>query len=196
MNLKITWLQCVYNIGSDDSRYTWITGNRCSHYGDIIMGAIASQITSLTIVYSTVYSDADQRKHQSSASLAFVRGIHRGPVNSPHKWPVTRKMFPFEDVIMGISDRLDETFVEVANETAGPYVLCDYIKNGSMLLVTVNCEQTILGRYVRLRRDEDAPDQYIINVCEVSVTGSLYKSKLCSSESIRCNIFSSSQFCF
>ena len=64
------------------------------------MGAIASQITSLTIVYSTVYSDADQRKHQSSASLAFVWGIHRGPVNSPHKWPVTRKMFPFDDVIM------------------------------------------------------------------------------------------------
>ena len=66
------------------------------------MGAIASQITSLTIVYSAVYSDADQRKHQSSASLAFVRGIHRGPVNSPHKWPVTRKMFPFDDVIMTI----------------------------------------------------------------------------------------------
>ena len=64
------------------------------------MGAIASQITSLTIVYSTVYSDADQRQHQSSASLAFVRVIHRGPVNSPHKWPVTRKMFPFDDVIM------------------------------------------------------------------------------------------------
>ena len=64
------------------------------------MGPIASQITSLTIVYSTVYSDANQRKHQSSASLAFVRGIHRGPVNSPHKWPVTRKMFPFDYVIM------------------------------------------------------------------------------------------------
>ena len=71
-----------------------------SHYGDVIMGAIASQITSFTIVYSTVYSDADQGKHQSSASVAFVRWIHRGPVNSPHKWPVTRKMFPFEDVIM------------------------------------------------------------------------------------------------
>ena len=41
------------------------------------MGTIASQITSLTIVYSTVYSDADQREHQSSASLPFVRGIHR-----------------------------------------------------------------------------------------------------------------------
>ena len=64
------------------------------------MGTIASQITSLTIVYSTVYSDADQRKYQSSASLAFVRGIHRRPVNSPHKWPVTRIMFPFDDVIM------------------------------------------------------------------------------------------------
>ena len=64
------------------------------------MGTIASQITSLAIVYSIVYSSAYQRKLQSSASLAFVRGIHRGPVNSPHKWPVTRKMFPFDDVIM------------------------------------------------------------------------------------------------
>ena len=70
------------------------------HYDDVIMGAIASQITSLTIVYSTVYSGADQSKNQSPASLAFVWGIHRGPVNSPHKWPVTRKMFPFDDVIM------------------------------------------------------------------------------------------------
>ena len=70
------------------------------HYNHVIMGAIASQITSLTIIYWTVYSDADQRKHQSSASLAFVRGIHRGPVNFPHKWTVTRKMFPFDDVIM------------------------------------------------------------------------------------------------
>ena len=64
------------------------------------MGTIPSQITSLTIVYSTVYSDADQRKYQSSASLAFVRGIHPRPVNSKHKLPVTRKMFPFDDVIM------------------------------------------------------------------------------------------------
>ena len=64
------------------------------------MGAIASQITSLAIVYSTVCSDTDQRKHRSSALLVFVRGIHRGPVDSPHKWPVTRKMFSFEDVIM------------------------------------------------------------------------------------------------
>ena len=47
------------------------------------MGTMASQITSLTIVYSAVYSGADQSKHQSSASLAFVWGIHRGPGEFP-----------------------------------------------------------------------------------------------------------------
>ena len=73
------------------------------HYNDGIMSAMASQITSLTIVYSIVYSGADQRKHQSSASLAFVQGIHRWPVNSPPKRPVTRKMFPFDDVIVAAS---------------------------------------------------------------------------------------------
>ena len=64
---------------------------------DAIMSVMASEITSLTIDYSTVYSD--QTKHQSSASLPFVRGIHRWPVNFPHIGPVTRKMFPFDDVI-------------------------------------------------------------------------------------------------
>ena len=66
-----------------------------SHYCDVIMGTVASQITSLAIVYSSVHSGTDLGKHQSSASLAFVRGIHRWPVNSPHKWPVTRNMFHF-----------------------------------------------------------------------------------------------------
>ena len=70
------------------------------HYNVVIMSAMASQITSLTIVSSTVYSGTDERKHQSPASLAFVSGIHRWPLNSPHKGPVTRKMFPFHDVIM------------------------------------------------------------------------------------------------
>ena len=73
------------------------------HYNDVRMSVMASQITSFTIVYSSVISGADQRKHRSSVSLAFVRGIHRLPVNSPHKGPVTRKMFPFDDVIMQIS---------------------------------------------------------------------------------------------
>ena len=66
---------------------------REAHYCDVIMRAMASQITGVLIFYSTVCSGADQRKHQSSASLAFL-------VNSPHKGPATRKMFPFDDVIM------------------------------------------------------------------------------------------------
>ena len=74
------------------------------------MSAMASQITSLTIVYSCFYSGADQRKPQSSASLAFVRGFHRWPVNSPHKGPITQKMFPFDDVIMKLADILRKTF--------------------------------------------------------------------------------------
>ena len=61
---------------------------------------MASQITSVSIVYSIACSDADQRKHQSFASLAFVRGIQGWPVTSPHKVPVTQKMFQFVDVII------------------------------------------------------------------------------------------------
>ena len=64
------------------------------------MSAMASQITGVSTVCSNVGLDVDKWKHQSSASLAFVRGIHRWPVNSPHKRPVTRKMFPFDDVII------------------------------------------------------------------------------------------------
>ena len=85
------------------------------NYDDVIMSAIASQITSLTIVYSIVYSDADQRKHQSSASLAFVMGIHRGPVNSPHKWPVTRKMLPFDDVIVKLKGSKSMSLLSPSN---------------------------------------------------------------------------------
>ena len=74
-----------------------------THYSDDIMGEMASQITSIPIVYLSVYSGADQRKHQSPASLAFMRRIHRWPVNSPYKGPVTRKMFPFDDAIMPVA---------------------------------------------------------------------------------------------
>ena len=70
------------------------------NYCDVVMTMMVTQVTSLRIIYSTVYSGADKRKHHSSASLAFVRGIHRWPVNSLHIGPVTRKMFPFDDVIM------------------------------------------------------------------------------------------------
>ena len=63
----------------------------------VVVAAAATVVVTVAVATST--SDA-QRKHQSSTSLAFVRGIHRWPVNSPHKGPVTRKMFPFDDVIM------------------------------------------------------------------------------------------------
>ena len=106
----------------NDTPYLALTGelwdvfHEILHYNGGIMSAMASQITRLTIVYSAVYSGADQRKHQSSASLAFVRGIHRGPVNSPHKWPVTRKMFPFDDVIM--NEKLQRYIYQSALYTA------------------------------------------------------------------------------
>ena len=92
--------------------YLWIfkhwqiNGFKWCHYIAVKKDAMASKITSHTIRYWTVYSGADQGTQQSSASLAFVWGIHRWPVNSPHKWPVTRKIFPFDDVItvLDISD--------------------------------------------------------------------------------------------
>ena len=83
-----------------DSQFIGTCNDYSTNYCDVMMGAMASQITSITIVYSIVYSDVYQRKHHTSASLAFVRGIHRGQVNYPHKWPAARKMFPFDDVIM------------------------------------------------------------------------------------------------
>ena len=76
---------------------------RCSsppHSSDVIMGAMTSHITGVSVIYSTVCSGADQRKYQSFTSFVSVRGIHRWPVNSPHKGPVTRKKFPFDGVIM------------------------------------------------------------------------------------------------
>ena len=87
---KCIWICRLWN-GTDfvyvSMHYTYqFICHIATHYSDVIMSAVASQITS-------VCSGADHRKHQSSASLAFVRGIHRWPVDSPHKEPVTRKCF-------------------------------------------------------------------------------------------------------
>ena len=96
------------------------------------MDAIASRITSLTIIYSTVYSDADQRKHQSSASLAFVRGIHRWPLNYPHKWPVTRTMLPFDDVIMDTGMVIERICIHylIIIIKSEVWVICHYLGLG------------------------------------------------------------------
>ena len=71
-----------------------------TYYSDVTIRKMASQVTDVTIVYSTVCPCVDQSAHQSSASQAFVRGNPRWPVNSPHKGTLTRKMFPFDDVII------------------------------------------------------------------------------------------------
>ena len=75
------------------------------------MGAMASQITSLKVIYSIVYSGTDQKKLLKLSLLAFVRGIHRSPVNSPHKEPVTRNMFLFDDVIMVYMRMISEVVI-------------------------------------------------------------------------------------
>ena len=100
---KLCFEICIFEITVISPRGLWNEGIHLTpvlHYSDVLMSAMASQITSLTIVYSTVYSGTDQRKHQSSAPLAFVWGIHRWPVNSLHQGPVTPKRFPFDDIIM------------------------------------------------------------------------------------------------
>ena len=93
------------------------------HYNEVIMGLMVSQITSLTIVYSAVYSGIDKRK-QSSASLAFVRGIHRWPVNSLHKGPVMQKMFPFHNVIMLLQPALPSKLVLACVQDFFAFTMC------------------------------------------------------------------------
>ena len=97
--LFIVFLLCL-EIGLLNDMFTKELQCTRFHYSDVTMDTMASHITSLTIIYLTVIDAEIKKKHQSPASLAFVWGIHRWPVNSPHKWPVTRKMFPFDDVIM------------------------------------------------------------------------------------------------
>ena len=87
--MMMSWHEITFHISSPLRPLQW-------RHNDLM----ASQITSVSIVFSTVGSGADQRKHQSTVSLAFVHGIHHWPVNSPHRRPVTWKMFSFDDVIM------------------------------------------------------------------------------------------------
>ena len=103
--------------------------------------------------FSNVYKDADQIKHQSAASLAFVRGIHRWPVNFPHKWPVTRKMFPFDDVIKHVvhSSRLAETYFAITNcdsPTAVKHIGWSAVVSLECLLSGLSCLIASLWRVV------------------------------------------------
>ena len=113
------------------------------------MSAMASQITSLTIVYLSLYPGADQRKHQSSASLPFVGGIHRWPVNSPHQGPVTRKIFPFDDVIMKEEETVVLWCLTIFMCGCGKQVIKQYAimtsSNGSFSRVTVPLSKKSTG---------------------------------------------------
>ena len=92
--ISIIWVESQFlSLGATGLRWQLV------HYHDVIMSSMASQITCLTIVYSTVYS-RKSKKTSNLLSLVFVWGIHRWLINSPHKWPKTRKKFPFDDVIM------------------------------------------------------------------------------------------------
>ena len=104
------WIFCGYVKQMIQTR-VGCGGFEYEHNSDVIMDTVASQITSLTIIYSTNYSDADQRKQRSSASLAFVREFHRWPVNSPPKWPVTRKINVYTSTDFSIDhQRISEEF--------------------------------------------------------------------------------------
>ena len=97
---SVLWMLMVWCSSTRASSATRLVITSSDHYSDVIMSAIASQTTGVSIVDSTVCLGVDQRKHQSSASLAFVRGIHQWPLDSPQKGPVARKMLPFDDVTM------------------------------------------------------------------------------------------------
>ena len=88
--------------------------NPASHYSGVIMGGVASQVTGVSIICSPVCLGADQRIHQSTVWWAVEKGIHRWPVDSPPKGPVTRKMVPFDDVIM-YKEQLESMFYETVD---------------------------------------------------------------------------------
>ena len=156
------------------------------------MSAIASQITSLAIVYSIVYSDADQRKH-STASLAFVRGIHRGPVNSPHKGPVTRKMFPVDDIIMKTNwpfaddiskyNLLNEKFLHFQADTKWP-LFCRHLQTHFCMKIVVFfcfvCMIQISLQFVPIYPLNTMPALALMMACRRSGNKPWYEAKMAS----------------
>ena len=138
-------------------RTHWHQCNMHRHYCDVIMGAMASQITSLTD--STVYSGADQRKHQSSVLLDLVRGIHRWPVNSLHKWPVTRKCFHLMTSSWAVNENEMVVVKDICYQLGGnpckeqPISVADTLTLDKTVSIFVCCQpsnisRTLLGKNV------------------------------------------------
>ena len=146
------------------------------HHNDVIMSVTASQITSVSIVCSTVGSGTDQRKYKSSASLAFAQGIHRWPVNSLHKGPVTQKMFTFDDVIMWYQHkriRLVITRVTchtIISRQQTLYSDWNYMTPFIQSYHSHTCEVTSVQRI----HDEDAYLDSVIVVCDTNTMWCLW----------------------
>ena len=122
---------------------SWVSYAKClvsQLYSDAITGAMASQITGVGVVCSTACSGADQRKYQSSASRAFVRGIHQWPMDSPDKRPVTRKMFPSHDVISEHIDKLSRCASTVLSKICRTWIISDgFIINNLISILSTRC---------------------------------------------------------
>ena len=136
------------------------------YYNDVIMSTTTYQITRVSVVYSIICLCADQRKHQSSASLAFVRGIHRWPVNSSHKGPVTRKMVPFDDVIMlgsactcspiAVSNRLQVLPCSASAGTQRWLLMFPWIRNVEMPNLVLQTSDVIPVKNTKMKVDKCA----------------------------------------
>ena len=132
-------------------------------YSDIIMRVMASQITSISIVYSTICWGEDQRQHQNSVSLAFVRRIHWWPMDSPHKGPITWKMFPFDDFIMTELDFYHFKILTCLG-TVGSLTICGWLFLSSSLrfwsrccLWNPNCVKTLTEKNLTCQESLDLP---------------------------------------
>ena len=135
----------------------------CEHCSDVIMSAMASQISGVSIVCSVVCSGADQRKHQRSASLTFVVGIHRWPVDSPHKGPVTRKMFKFDNGIIRNYTTRDQKLLL----TASRILLDKYSKDVVWNIYLYVPNTTVLNIHITLANGFVLLEKDIIFCCEL-----------------------------
>ena len=120
-NAGLSGVDAVCPCGAIDSTFWWVLWLVAAHYGDVIISTMESKITSLTIIYSTVCSGADQGEHQGSASLAFVKGIHRWPMNSP-----SQRASNTENISISWRHHGTETLVETMWNTIAPDASASY----------------------------------------------------------------------